>query len=217
MGQRRTGLFLDLDGTLADSLSVMRGVYGRFLAHFDRSGSDAEFDRLNGPPLIEVIADLARTHGIALPTASLLMIYRGMVEDAYRNVAPCRGAAALLRTARQSGIPVGIVTSNYASLAWVWLRGVGLEEMVDIVVGGDEVQRGKPDPEPYLTALQRTGCEPSVSLAVEDSPTGARSAAAAGIPTLLLSSSNMEAPPTVVVIDCLDRVAKVIQDRRLLV
>jgi HAD superfamily hydrolase (TIGR01509 family) len=192
----------------------MRGVYVRFLAHFDRSGSDAEFDRLNGPPLIEVIADLARTHGIALPTASLLIIYREMVEDAYRNVAPCPGAADLLQTARQSGIPVAIVTSNYASLTWAWLRVVGLEEMVDVVIGGDEVQCGKPDPEPYLTALQRTGCERSLSLAVEDSATGARSAAAAGIPTLLLSSSSMETPTTAVVIDCLDRVAKIIHGRR---
>ena len=44
-------LMLDLDGTLADSLGAMRGVYDRFLDVFGVAGNDAEFARLNGPPL----------------------------------------------------------------------------------------------------------------------------------------------------------------------
>jgi beta-phosphoglucomutase-like phosphatase (HAD superfamily) len=47
----RSGLFIDLDGTLADSLGVLRRVYFLFLREFDQEGSDAEFDRLNGPKI----------------------------------------------------------------------------------------------------------------------------------------------------------------------
>ncbi len=52
------------------------------------------------------------------------------------------------------------------------------------VVTGDEVSRGKPDPEPYLTAAERLGVEPAACVAIEDSPTGIASARAAGVPTL---------------------------------
>jgi phosphoglycolate phosphatase-like HAD superfamily hydrolase len=60
----RAGLFLDLDGTLADSLSLMRANYDRLLARHDRQGSDAEFDRMNGPPLSLVSQELIRAHGL---------------------------------------------------------------------------------------------------------------------------------------------------------
>ncbi len=190
-------LFLDLDGTLADSLSVMRAVYGDFLARFGESGSEAEFDRLNGPPLAEVVADLARTHAIDLPPASLVEIYWGLVEEAYLKVVPRAGAAELLRSARAQGMAVGVVTSSSARLTRTWLGKVGLHEQVDVIVGGEDVARGKPDPEPYAIALQRAGCEAAASLAVEDSAAGARAAIVAGIPTLFLADPSVPAPPEI--------------------
>lgn len=206
----RRGLFIDLDGTLADSLPVMRTVYGRFLASQGKSGSDAEFARLNGPPLSEIVADLARTHAIDRPVAALLDVYWTLIDAVYREVRPRPGAAELLRTARAHGIPVAVVTSSASRLTRAWLQAVDLNDLVDTVVGGDEVDRGKPDPEPYRIALQRTGCDAQASLAVEDSVAGARSAIAAGIPTLLLGDSSVEAPPTTVIVNGLDRVAAIL-------
>ncbi|MBL6945319.1 MAG: HAD-IA family hydrolase [Rhodospirillales bacterium] len=188
------GLFLDLDGTLADSLGVMRAVYRRFLDQFGKSGSDAEFYSLNGPPMAEVVTCLVRNHGINRQVDDAIEIYRGLVAAAYLDVIPCAGAEELLRLAGARGMPVGVVTSNNAELTRTWLRAVGLEAMVDAIVGGDEVARGKPDPEPYLAMLERAGCVASASLAVEDSPTGARAAIAAGIPTLFVAGANSDAP-----------------------
>jgi beta-phosphoglucomutase-like phosphatase (HAD superfamily) len=52
------------------------------------------------------------------------------------------------------------------------------------VVAGDDVSQGKPHPEAYLTAAARLGVLPQQCIAIEDSPTGARSAQAAGCVTL---------------------------------
>jgi phosphoglycolate phosphatase-like HAD superfamily hydrolase len=41
----RRGLFVDLDGTLADSLGLLRKVYFRFMEKFGRKGSDSEFNQ----------------------------------------------------------------------------------------------------------------------------------------------------------------------------
>jgi beta-phosphoglucomutase-like phosphatase (HAD superfamily) len=54
------------------------------------------------------------------------------------------------------------------------------------VVSGDDVVNGKPDPEPYLVGAAKLGLAPAECVAVEDSPTGAASALAAGIPTLVV-------------------------------
>ncbi|MBT3359246.1 MAG: HAD-IA family hydrolase [Rhodospirillales bacterium] len=188
------GLFLDLDGTLADSLGVIRTVYDRFLERFGKIGGDAEFDSLNGPPMAEVVACLIRNHAINQQVDDAIEIYRGLIAETYSDVAPFAGAEELLRLARSRAMPVGVVTSNNAALTRKWLRTVGLDALVDDVVGGDDVTRGKPDPEPYLTMLERTGCKASASLAVEDSVMGAGAAIAAGIPTLFVAGEKADAP-----------------------
>jgi beta-phosphoglucomutase-like phosphatase (HAD superfamily) len=59
--------------------------------------------------------------------------------------------------------------------------GLGLAERFPMLVIGDELARGKPDPLPYLTGLQRLGGEAARAIAFEDSLSGIRSASAAGI------------------------------------
>lgn len=194
MSQSR-GLFLDLDGTLADSLNVMRAVYERFLKSYARRGGDAEFDSLNGPPLPEVVRRLAATHGLVEPFDDLLAVYRGLVVDAYDAVQPMPGAVEVVETARRQGWIVGVVTSNGRDAARRWLARTGLASGVDVLVTGEDVVRGKPAPDPYRTALQKGGCAAARSIAVEDSAQGARAAVAAGLRTFGLGISGANAWP----------------------
>ncbi|MEI6986302.1 MAG: GNAT family N-acetyltransferase [Rhodospirillaceae bacterium] len=185
---QQRGLFLDLDGTLADSLAMLRRVYQDFLAHFGTSGSEAEFQSLNGPPLVDIVDFLRTAHGLGPTAADLLALYTGMIAQSYATAPPAAGARDLLVRARQRGWLVAVVTSAPRELARKWLEQAGLEPLVDVIVGGDEISLGKPDPEPYLLALSRTGCAASCSLAVEDSLNGAISAAAASLPVWLLAT-----------------------------
>ena len=184
------GLFVDLDGTLADSITVMRTVYSRFLERFGKAGSDTEFALLNGPPLDKLVATIAAAHQLSTPTEELLTTYRDLIEAAYKDVVPNAAARDLLETARRFGLRTGVVTSNSVNLTRAWLRRVGLMEMVDTVVGGDEVSQGKPNPLPYLLALKRTACDARESLAVEDSITGGQASIAAGLRTFMLSDAH---------------------------
>lgn len=180
------GLFIDLDGTLADSLSVMRTAYGDFLKHFGKTGSDVEFDLLNGPPLKTVVITLAEVHCLSPSIDELILIYRDIIKAAYKDVCPNIGAVELLKTAKDLGWKIGVVTSNSGNLTWAWLGRFELNAMVDTVVAGGEVTHGKPHPLPYLLALARTECLADISLAVEDSTTGAQASMAAGLQTLFL-------------------------------
>jgi beta-phosphoglucomutase-like phosphatase (HAD superfamily) len=68
-------------------------------------------------------------------------------------------------------------------MSWRSLADTVLEALpatLDTVVTGDMVERGKPHPEPYLTAAARLGVDPQRCVAIEDSPAGAASAEAAG-------------------------------------
>lgn len=187
----KRALLLDLDGTLADSLAPLKDVYRRFLGQFGVVGSEEEFQELNGPPLPKIITHLRRVHNLAPSEAELLALYRSLLRDIHNHVPPAEGALAVLQSARAQGWRIAVVTSSTHATAEQWLRQNGLHEWVEVIVGGDDVSRGKPDPEPYRLALQRLGADAAHSLAVEDSSMGVLAATDAGVPTLVINPSNV--------------------------
>lgn len=199
------GLFIDLDGTLANSLPALRDVYYAFLAGLGAEGSETEFQQLNGPPLIKIIEMLQEHHDLPGAPADLLGRYSTMIHKAHELAPPAEGAQVLLEHARRQGWRVAVVTSSPRLSALEWLKSSGLLTQVDAVVGGDEVAFGKPAPDSYNLALSRLNSAAAHSLAVEDSRIGAISALAAGLPTLVLASlsDQPDYPPEVGFIDTL--------------
>ncbi|MBM3565538.1 MAG: HAD-IA family hydrolase [Alphaproteobacteria bacterium] len=179
-------LLLDLDGTLADSLGIMRTVYDHFMDSCGLAGITEEFEKLNGPPLDEVVRILKETHRLDAPLDELRARYHALADGVYMDVPPASGALELLQAAKARGWTTGVVTSNTEIRTRAWLARAGLDALIDVIVGGDSVPHGKPAPDPYLRALEKTGCQADHALAVEDSPQGAAAALAAGIPTLAL-------------------------------
>ncbi len=186
------GLFLDMDGTVADSLAVLRIVYRRFLDEHGIEGTDAGFERVNGVPLRVVIEELRREHGLESEPRVLFRRFVVLIGEAYQDVPAMPGAHEIVHAARDLGMAVALVTSAAEDFARGWLERSGLAPSFDAVVGGDTVERGKPHPEPYLLAVELTGADASRSIAVEDSPAGARAAVDAGLATFVLESGTTD-------------------------
>lgn len=116
-------------------------------------------------------------------------IERSQAEDV-SDVRAIPGAAAALRALRADR--VGVVTSATRALAAARLGAAGIE-LPDVVVYADDVARGKPDPEGYLTAARRLGVEPAEALVVEDAPPGIEAGRAAGAATVAVTSTHARA------------------------
>jgi sugar-phosphatase len=95
-------------------------------------------------------------------------------------VEPVPGAVALAGELRRRAVRAAVVTSAGRSWAGRLLGGV-LRIAVDVLVTAEDVRRGKPEPEGYLLACRRLGVEPGECAALEDSPSGIRALAAAGV------------------------------------
>lgn len=186
----RRGIFFNLDGTLADSAHAMRAAFDRFAAFCGRTASDAEFAPASGPPMALTVATLKRAWSLPHRLDDLLRRYSALIDEAFLDVAPTAGTPATLETAFRNGWAVGVVTSNTGARTRAWLARARLANFVDIVVGSDDVCLGKPEPEPYRIALVRSGCARELSIAVEDSPNGAKSALAAGIRSYGLTTAD---------------------------
>jgi len=103
------------------------------------------------------------------------------------------GLTQLLDWAAAKNVKTAVVTNAPRANAEMMLAALRLETRFPVVVIGDELARGKPDPLPYTTALQRLDAHADRSLAFEDSRSGIAAASAAGIFTFGMTTGLDEA------------------------
>lgn len=173
----------DLDGTLIDSLPVLREAYAQFLAaHAADATTAPPFERFNGTALRDVVRDLERELSLDGGHDTLFAQYLAILEQGYApHAAIAPGALALLDDVRGRGARTAVVTSAPRALALRVLESCGLLEHVDAVVGADDVAAAKPSPLGYLEALRVLGVDAGDAIAIEDSPAGVQAAIAAGV------------------------------------
>lgn len=176
-------VFWDMDGTLIDTEPYWIEAEHSLVDEFGGTWSDEFATQLVGNSL-EVSAQFIRDHSpVTLPDRELIEELLARVIVQVREHVPWRpGALELLDALGQAGVPCALVTMSWRSLVEEVL--VHIPDGFAAVVTGDEVEHGKPHPEPYAAAAAMLGVDVARSVAIEDSPTGVRSALAAGVPTL---------------------------------
>jgi beta-phosphoglucomutase len=97
------------------------------------------------------------------------------------NLKPLEGLLDLLDWTERRGVRIALVTNAPRLNADHMLDVLGLAERFPVQITIEQVERGKPDPLPYLTALERLGIKAEEAVAFEDSPSGMRAAKAAGL------------------------------------
>ena len=201
------GLFLDLDGTLADSHAMLAHHYHLLVAKTGRDDAPA-FRSAAAWTLPQVVQHLCEGRSDLDAHALLTAYERGVAAD-YVTVPPREGTHALLKRARETNVPVAVVTSARKDLATGWLEAQGLMAQVALVVGRATCARTKPDPEPYRYAVNTTGCRADRSAAIEDTRSGVRAARGAGLTACaigVLADDRVDWPQGTVFLDALTNV-----------
>jgi HAD superfamily hydrolase (TIGR01509 family) len=182
---------LNLDDTLVDSAATWNQVIGAVAARHDRSWTRADWAAIQGRTTWGAyLAD--RCDGLT-PERAVSECVDGMVDAIARGTFGLQpGAAELVALAAELG-PVGLVSAAPRRYVRAAASASGILRHVQVIVSGEDVQNGKPAPDPYLAAARRLGLEPEQCLAVEDSRPGIRSAHAAGMTVLAITSEDTEA------------------------
>jgi pyrophosphatase PpaX len=171
-------VLFDLDGTVVDSgaiiLASMRHATREVLG---REYTDAELMRTVGGPGLEaqmVAIDPGRA-------AELVDVYRAHNIPLHDELEACVGIGDVLARLHAGGRRLGIVTAKRRDTAELAFATVPLGHLFETIVGGDETERHKPDPEPLLLGAERLGADPAETAYVGDSPFDIRAAKAAGM------------------------------------
>jgi beta-phosphoglucomutase family hydrolase len=189
---RACGAFIfDMDGTLVDNMSFHERTWLELLAAQGVPVTADEFHRrasgrTNPDILREFLGDRLAEHEVEEWTERKEALYR----EAYRpHLQAIAGLHGFLESARSLGIPLAVATSGTRGNVEFVLDGLRIGPLFATVVTGEEVMRGKPDPEMFLTAAQRLGVEPASCLVFEDSRAGVEAAIRAGMRVVVLATT----------------------------
>lgn len=171
----------DMDGTLVDTEPYWL-IAERELVETAGSVWNPEIvPLLIGRPLEHSAELLREWFGLTMPGRAIVDTLIDSVMDrlASQGVPWRPGARELLLEAVAAGVPCALVTMSWQRMVEVVLAQLP-ENTFAAVVTGDAVERGKPHPEPYLTAARVLGIDIGRAVAIEDSTPGVASAEASG-------------------------------------
>jgi len=188
----RKGVIFDLDGTLVDMeeanyrmyFEVLKRMYGLKITEVEwekffagRRPQESIYDFLRSKWKKQAVFDFGRFKLLASPIKDDF-IFKRLDEVAF--LLP--GASHFLeRLNKMEGIKLALATSTIHRFAKQILKHFGINDYFDVVLGGESVSRGKPDPEVYLKTLKTLKLEPNACLVFEDSQSGVEAALRAGI------------------------------------
>lgn len=186
-------ILFDHDGTLVDTEPVWAAAKVALAAEF--GGTWTEQDTLDCLGLsMKFTLDRLRERGVNLPDEEINNLLVAKVHEtlAQQPVEFLPGIERFLSEVREAQIPAAVVTNATTSVARRTANAAP-EGTFSVVIGNDETTHPKPDPQPYLLAAERLGVDPTQCVALEDSPSGVRSATAAGMRVIVVPG-ELEVP-----------------------
>ncbi len=177
-------VLFDCDGTLVDSEPLARIAWERSLAPHGYAMTDEDLEQVIGLPFGVVHAFFAERVALPGPEEVLEHLSRELFALYDERLEAFPDAVATVAELGRLGVPLAVASSSPRQRLDLALAHVGLTGAFAVTVAGDEVERGKPEPDMFLEAARRLGVEPAGCVVVEDSAPGVAAGRAAGMGVL---------------------------------
>lgn len=188
-------VLLDMDGVLVDSMPIHDYAWRTAADKYKLKYEAGEFFRAEGMKGLDTIILLYRKTFDEGPTEDFIEevyaykthLFEERQADLLRPIPHVRELILYLKEVRgiDLGVVTGSTTANALSRIGTYFEGLFTEEQL---ITADKVEKGKPDPEPYLRGMSLTGHSAGETLVVENAPLGVRSAVTAGAFTVAVAT-----------------------------
>ncbi len=181
----------DMDGTIVDNMAFHTRSW---LAFFERRGqrldADEFFRATAGRQGHEIMSTYLGQHLSKEESAQLDFEKESLYRELYApHLAAVAGFEQFIARAKSLGIKLAVATAAPNENIAFTLDGLDLRKQFDAIAGAADVARGKPHPDVFLLAAERSGALPANSIVFEDAPLGVEAARRAGMRAVVLSTT----------------------------
>lgn len=182
MPQRFRAVIFDLDGVLADSEPWWTDIDAALLAEHGVTYRGEHHRDVLGTNYRLAIEFYRQAFGISAPTDELMKRREDIAIDFFaRRIGIFPSTKQVLEELRQMQLRLGVGTSSVSACARPFLERHQLSGFFEVVVTGEEVEHGKPQPDIYLRVAHKLGVPPEACLVIEDALSGIAAAKAANM------------------------------------
>ena len=177
-------IVFDMDGVLIDSEPIYFRADEKLFASLGIPFGEKEVAAMTGANNLVIAGYITDWHPHLAPRRDeIAALYENALYEGLRAEATglIHGAYDWIVRARQSGLMVAIGSSSSNRMVYHVADAYGLTPLMDAIVTGEMVERGKPNPDIYLRVCEQLALPPGDCIVIEDSPNGLRAGRAAGM------------------------------------
>lgn len=175
-------VIFDLDGTLVESMSMWKDIDVEYLKKFNLPVPENLQQDIEGLNMYQTAVYFKETFGIPDCLEDIMATWNAMAYEKYTCEIPLKsGVKSFLEALKKNHILCGIATTNSRFLTEAILTSHQIDSFFSVIVTGDEITKGKPDPEIYLKAAEKMKVSPEECLVFEDIPYGIMAGKQAGM------------------------------------
>ncbi len=185
------GLLFDMDGVLINSEPLHEFTFLELSSQFGRRfESEAELQQFKGLPEVS-IADLFKRiyPHVTLSTDEITKLRLDLLLGNFHVVEMMEGALEFVKRCQAAGFQLGLTTSAARKVQQLAFERFELSKYFDAVVTGEDIERGKPDPGPYLLTASKLSRPATACMVIEDAVNGVTSGKAAGCFVVAITTS----------------------------
>jgi len=187
---RLEAVLFDMDGVIIDSEPLWSDAEKQLLARRNLPYSPALKTAMMGRDARGAVGYLIEHYSLTERLGKLIEERNQLIAELFKeHLKAIPGALDLVRSVIAAGILTGLVSSSPKPLVELALEKLVTTGLFDLTLSGDQVVRGKPAPDIYITAAEKLGVKPEYCLVIEDAPHGVAAAKDAGMCCLAISTS----------------------------
>ena len=189
-------MMFDMDGLMIDSERVTFEGYQHILSKKGKTITEDFYITLLGKPIKGIFQRFYDVYGNDFPIESVITdVHQYMAERFETEGVPLKtGLVELLKYCREKGYRTIVATSSNRNRVDTILKSADIEQYFDDSICGDEVTKGKPDPEVFLKSCMKLGVNTDEAVVLEDSEAGIQASYAAGIKVICVPDMKQPEP-----------------------
>ena len=189
-------VIFDMDGLMIDSERVTFEGYQHIMSKMGKTITEDFYITLLGKPIKGIFQRFYDVYGNDFPIESVITdVHQYMAERFETEGVPLKiGLVELLKYCREKGYRTIVATSSNRNRVDTILKSADIEQYFDDSICGDEVTKGKPDPEVFLKSCMKLGVNTDEAVVLEDSEAGIQASYAAGIKVICVPDMKQPEP-----------------------